>query len=169
MVVTLAANGSTEALPNGSLRVAYRQLEDGKLSETFFDSILICSEGVCRLTEIAFGPCVDGAGGRGWFPGAQTVTTQSGELAITKLAVGELEAEDRRVRDSTVKYRWRFKTADMGAGARRAFAGVTEFSGSVVEHTPQGSAVRWTLVPMRGLSIRVPLNCDSVFVTGVSE
>lgn len=93
----------------------------------------------------------------------------SGELVITKVGPRELEAEDRRVRDSTVKYRWRFNTADMGPSLGRAFAGVTEFSGSVVENTPQGQVVRWTLVPLKGHHLRLPLDCDHVFLNGVSE
>jgi hypothetical protein len=172
VALVLAAAGSaarSELPPNGSLRVAYRQLERGKLSATVFDSLLVCSEGVCRLTEIVLGPCVDGDGGQGWIPGAQTVTTTSGELVITKVGARDLEAEDRRVRESTVKYRWRFNTADMGPGLGRAFAGVTDFSGSVVENTPQRQGVRWTLVPLKGRSVRMPLNCDHVFLSGVSE
>jgi hypothetical protein len=169
LVLAAAGSAASELPPNGSLRVAYRQLERGKLSTTFVDSLLVCSEGLCRLTEIVFGPCVEGAGGRWWIPAAQTVTTTSGELVITKVGARELEAEDRRVRDSTVKYRWRFNTADMGLGLGRAFAGVTDFSGSVVENTPQGQVVRWTLVPLKGRSIRMPLNCDHVFLNGVSE
>ena len=166
-VLTASTSPPSEQPPNGSLRVGYRQLEHGALSTTFFDSILVCSEGACRLTEIAFGPCVSGSGGQGWIPGAQTVTTKSGELVITKLGSGELAAEDRRVPRSTVKYRWRFNTADMGPGLARAFAGVTEFSGKVVDNTAGGQVVRWTLVPLAGQSIRLPLNCDHVFINGV--
>ena len=46
-----------EMPPNGELRVAYRQSEGGKLSESVHHVALGCSDGRCSLTTLTLNQC----------------------------------------------------------------------------------------------------------------
>jgi hypothetical protein len=101
--ILLAAATAAVFPPNGELRVAYRQLQNGKLSEPFWESVLNCSEDTCSLIAISFGACVDMPRlGKVFFPVARTITTGTPEFVITQVGPTTLEAEERPRHDHQV-------------------------------------------------------------------
>jgi len=171
-LVLLVAGTAVGLPPDGELRVAYRQLQEGKLSEVFWETTLSCWEGTCSLTAISFGPCVETPGlGTVWFPGARTITTRTGELLLTKVGATVLEAEERGL-GTTIRYRWSFTTVEdtstgrVGRRQKRMFGNLTGFSGSAVH--PHPSLQTWDLVPFEGQLVKAHPACD-LAVTGVPK
>jgi hypothetical protein len=170
IVLLLAAAGASTALqlpPNGELRVAYRQLQAGKLSEPFWHLTLRCWEGVCTLREIGFGAWMEMAGvGKVWLPGARTMTSGTAEFVLTTVGAGTLEAEERGD-GTTIKYRWSFTTTeDVNARgeARRqdkVFSRLTGFSGAAVRRSPFAEKIlAWELVPFTGWLVKPQPACE---------
>jgi hypothetical protein len=158
--------------PNGDLRVAYRQLQNGKLSEVFWETTLTCWEGTCSLTAISFGACLETPGlGRVWFPGARTVITGRDEFLVTKVGATVLEAEERGL-GTTIKYRWSFTTIEdtnagkVGRRQNRMFDNLTGFSGSAIH--PHPSLQTWELIPFKGQLVKAQPECD-LAVAGVPK
>jgi len=169
-VAALAASAAAATLqlpPNGELRVAYRQLQAGKLSEPFWHLTLRCWEGTCTLREIGFGACVARPGvGRVWLPGARTMTSRTQEFVLTEVGERALEAEERG-KGTTIKYRWLFTTLEDASAKRegrrqkRIFGSLTGFSGAAVRSAPFADKIlTWELVPFKGRFVKTKPACD---------
>ena len=55
LAISSVARAQGARIPNGELAVAYRQLQEGKLSEAVFQNWLECSGGQCVLTTLTRG------------------------------------------------------------------------------------------------------------------
>jgi hypothetical protein len=151
VAVVPAGHAQVQRVPSGELAVAYRQLEDGKLSEAVFQNWLECSEGICSLTTLTLGQCVAGAG----YPKIQRWSTSGGDLSVGVAAPGVLRAEFREA-GAVFQLRFGFETN----GVR--FGRLTSFSGGVTKQSAVLDRVlSWQLVPLRLLDGNVTLRCPA--------
>src|SRR5262245_23138842 len=83
---------SLAAVPNGSLRVAYQQKQDGELSESVHQVDLWCSDGVCSLTTLSLNQCLPYGEGQAFFPKVERTSTLEGNLRSAEVKPGVLVA-----------------------------------------------------------------------------
>jgi hypothetical protein len=152
--------------PNGTLEVGYRQLQDGKLSDSVHVLHLFCSDGRCSLTTLSVNQCYPTAQGEGFYPKVERTSTDEGNLSVSETTLGSLIAEERY--SATIfKYRFSYETYDnvnlskrLGLTTTRYVSRLTGFSGSVVKDSAiLGKVVSWELVPLRGAIALVEPKC----------
>src|SRR5262245_12255634 len=80
--------------PNGKLEVSYRQLQDGKLSDSVHLLTLWCSDGRCSLTTVTVNQCTQTDQGKAFYPKAERTATHEGGLSVVETAPGTLLAEE---------------------------------------------------------------------------
>src|SRR5262249_45140391 len=81
---TVVVQAQARTVPDGELAVAYRQLQDGKLSQAVFQNWLECSNGECTWTTLILGQCIAGA----FYPKIQRWTTREGSLSVRLISSG---------------------------------------------------------------------------------
>jgi hypothetical protein len=163
------AIASAEA-PNGSLSVAYRQSEDGKLGESVFQVTLSCWDGTCSLTSLSLNQCGFGA----FYPKVERWSTDERGFSVAEIAPGRILVEQQG--EAQMTYEFRYTTRDNPSLAQRLqlkrsrfFENLTGFSGAAVKYSPvQQKVISWNFVPLRGRNPRVRANCE-ILLDGVPE
>lgn len=154
LILVLAAIGlqaQVRRAPDGELAVAYRQRENGKLSQQVFQNWLECSAGECTLTTLTLGQCIAGA----FYPKLQRWTTRDGSLSTDLVAPGVLHAE---FKEGGATFQLRFTFESSG----RRFGRLREFSGGVVKQSDVlNRVITWELVPLRVLDSTVKFDCPA--------
>lgn len=159
--------------PNGELRVAYRQQEDGKLSDSVHHVTLECVRGECSLTTLTLNRCEAGR----FYPGIERVSTSEGNLSVIEIRDGVLEAEARHPQ-TTMKYRFTYTTISDQEALKRLqrlqlggkwFRDLTGFSGAVVKQSDiLDEVISWKLIPLKGRFPRIEVGCQ-IMLDGVPE
>jgi len=151
LVIGLLARAQANQIPNGELAVAYRQLEDGKLSQAVFQNWLECSDGQCVLTTLTLGQCLGGA----WYPKIQRWSTAAGDLSVAVAGPGVVRVE---LKEAGAAFQLRFGFDS--AGSR--FGRLTSFSGGVTKQSDVlNRVITWELVPHRLADGNVTLGCPA--------
>jgi hypothetical protein len=151
LAISPVAKAQGARIPDGELAVAYRQLQDGKLSEAVFQNWLECSGGQCVLTTLTLGQCLAGA----WYPKIQRWSTATGDLSVTLAGSGVVRAE---FSEAGAAFQFRF-VFDSG-GAR--FGRLTSFSGGVAKQSEVlNRVITWELVPHRLTEGNVTFSCPA--------
>jgi hypothetical protein len=168
-LLTLAGYGEAWAtdVPNGALRIAYRQSEGGKLSEAVFHLSLWCQDDACSARTLSLNQCAFGV----FYPKIE------GSINLRVLAVspGMLILEERNP-EVTFKYEFRYTTWEnpdlsrsVGLRGTTWFENVVGFSGAAVKYSVElQKVISWDLVPLKGRSPRVKAACD-ILLDGVPE
>lgn len=164
-----------EQVPNGQLEVAYRQLTDGKLSESVHNIILFCYDEQCSMTTLTLNQCFDFSDGKSFYPKIERTSTNEGNLIVRVLEKGVLEVEEKFI-SSSFKYRFTYKTKSdpslsksTGLHNNLWFGELTGFSGAVIKQSViLKKVVSWELVPLKGESVIVKPDC-SINLKGVPK
>lgn len=161
--------------PNGSLNVAYRQLEQGQLSEFVHQLELQCWDARCSVTILSLNQCMQSSAGLAFYPKVQRSSTDDGDLKVIRVSPGLLEAE-QKLEGTRFLYRFSYiEREDPGLRQRlglrnsRFFERLSAFSGSAVKSSEVlGKVVSWDLVPLKGASAFVEARCK-IMLDGVPE
>ena len=156
----------TLSVPNGSLSVAYRQMEDGKLSDSVHQAELFCWNGECRLTTVTLNQCLPSSDGPAFFPKVERSSTTDGELAVRNAGVGVIDVE-QLMGGARFLYRFSYRERPDPALAKtfrlsssRFFSALTNFSGSVIKTSDVlDKVVSWDLKPLKGAFAFVEAKC----------
>lgn len=167
----LLSSSALAGPPNGSLRVAYHQLLDGKLSESVHHVELTCWDGRCSLTTLTLNQCMVGA----FYPKIERTSTEEGDLIIAEIGNGVLVVEERHT-VATFKYRFEYRVRtdqDLSRELRlregRYFQDLISFRGAAVKQSPLlNQAVTWELLPLKGRSPAIEAKCK-IALDGVPE
>jgi hypothetical protein len=162
-----AASPPVAQIPDGTLSVAYRRIEAGKLSEIVWYETLECWDGACTVATVAFQPCANSAAGKGYLVTVQTETPRGGGLTVSKVDDRTLAVE---YRDSkvTISRRYAFSTiTEPGGSGRRFFSALEGFSGAGVTTSMSGAPASWTLTPLKGAFVRLDRDCGPVLLSVV--
>lgn len=161
-------------IPNGTLRVAYQQREEGKLSEAVHQIELWCWNNECSLTTLSLNQVVETHLGNGFFPKVERSSTSDGSLIVKRLGKGFIELEEKN--EAVFTYRFSFTVREnaetsklLGAKHGYYFDKLTDFSGGAVKSsTILNKIISWDLVPLKGNLVSVkPLG--NFFLSGVPE
>jgi len=152
--------------PNGELSVAYRQLEEGKLSEGVHRIGLWCLDGRCSVTTLTLNQCWPFAEGRSFYPKVVRTSTEEGNLWLKETANGELSAEEK-YSGATFKYRFTYKIREDSELSKmtrtkqtRWFGDLTGFSGAVLKDSSiLDKIISWQLIPLKGRFPKVEAAC----------
>lgn len=165
---------ASEQIPNGGLEVAYRQLENGKLSESVHNLILACADGECELTTLTLNQCGDFYEGKSFYPKIETSSTRAGNLIIRTIGIGAIEIEEKK--SATFKYRFNYTTKTnpslsklIGSRTDLYFNKLINFSGAAVKQSDiLNKVISWELVPLKGESVIIKPAC-SIYLKGVPK
>ena len=151
LVLTSVPRAQGSQIPDGELAVAYRQLQEGKLSEAVFQNWLQCSGGHCTLTTLTLGQCLAGA----WYPKIQRWSTAAGDLSVATSGSDVVRAE---FKEEGAAFQLRFVFERDGARFRR----LTDFGGGVTKQSEvMNRVMTWELVPHRLIDGSVTLRCPA--------
>jgi hypothetical protein len=179
LVFVLLVNGglphADDLPPNGSLKVAYRQLLEGKLSESIHHLVLWCGDGQCNLTTLTLNQCGSWDERKVFYPKVERTSTEERNLSVTELSSGVLAAEERHA-ETTFKYRFTYKPRTDPKLSKltrlqgtRWFGDLTGFSGAVVKDSSiMKKVVSWELVPLKGRSPIIEATCK-ILLDGVPD
>lgn len=164
-----------EQVPNGQLEVAYRQLTDGKLSESIHNIVLSCYDGRCSMTTLTLNQCFDFSEGKSFYPKIERTGTDEGNLIVHTIEKGVVEVEEKFL-SSSFKYRFAYKiktdpslSKSTGLRSNLWFGELTGFSGAVIKQSViLKKVVSWELVPLKGESVIVKPDC-SINLKGVPK
>lgn len=166
LLVGSLSNSFAEQLPNGQLEVAYRQLIDGRLSESIHNIVLSCYDERCSMTTLTLNQCFDFPDGKSFYPKIERTSTGEGNLVVRAIEKGIVEVEEKY--PSSFKYRFTYKTKNdsllsTNTGLRNNlwFDKLTGFSGAVIKQSAiLKKVVSWELVPLKGESVVVKPACN---------
>lgn len=173
---TFAAAASPEATPpHGTLSVAYRQMADGKLSESVHHVELRCWDAHCSLTILTLNQCMESSAGLAFYPKIQRSSTDNGDLTVRRRASGVVEVEEV-LDEARFLYRFSYRERNdpplaqqVGLSSSRFFGPLTGFSGSVVKNSDVlGKVVSWDMVPLKGEWAFLEAKCR-IMLDGVPE
>jgi hypothetical protein len=142
--------GTSEAqIPNGTLRVTYRQSENGAIGKGYHEVELACYAGDCRLQTVTLNQCWDlggfGLGSYGFIK-VETTSTNSGDLKVTSATRNSMTLEQRYL-GTVSTYRFSYNLDEYG---NLGPFSLTDFSGAVSKDSDiLGKVVAWQLVPLR--------------------
>lgn len=166
-LVGQASSPPVAQVPDGTLSVAYRRVEAGKVSEIVWYETLDCWGGACTVATVAFQPCANSPAGKGFLVTVQTETTRGGGLTVSMVDDRTLAVE---YRDSkvTISRRYAFSTVTGPRGSgRRFFSTLEGFSGAGVTTSMSGAPASWTLTPLKGAFVRLDRDCGPVLLSVV--
>jgi hypothetical protein len=149
-------------IPNGNLRVAARQFEDGEPGTGVHLFEVSCWDGRCTLTTVSLNQCIAGA----FYPKVEQSSTQDGSLRVTNLG-DVLVLEVRNVDlggDSITNLR-------LGYAVERStmLPLVTSFSGGFVKNSEIAKRVLTVqYIPVKGPNEVITLDCP-VELPGVMQ
>jgi hypothetical protein len=150
--------GNAWKLPALKLAVAYRQLEDGKLSDRVFVGQLNCSGDSCELLTAVLNWCVRlPETGKGFLIGLTRDATDDGSLEIVQVSDSKdgprVLVLKKHLGTAEITYRFGFSSLDPTR--------LTSFDGAAVQ--PWHKRVKtWTLVPSKGRFVRWSPDCPIV-------
>jgi hypothetical protein len=101
LISQVSGAGQTAAIPSGSVSVAYRQLEQGELSESVHELTLSCWEGQCTLSTLTLNQCLPSSNGPAFVPKVQRSSTADRTLMIRGEGPDVLRAEKRSMEPSS--------------------------------------------------------------------
>jgi len=176
LVSSLGFSSDTPVPPNGSLYVTYRQLTEGKLSDSVHHLSLFCFSGECTLTTLTVNQCFDMPGGKIMFPKAQSTDTRNGSLKITRVGNNSLVLREEMDDSTTFTYKFSFSTKPnaalsktYGTRTNQWFQDLTDFSGGAIKNSAiLNKVISWDLVPLRRAWVTIKPNCDMRF-QGIPE
>jgi hypothetical protein len=148
-------------IPDGTLRIAYRQLDNGQLADWVHQVQLSCHQGDCLLTTLTLNQCASlPSGERVSYPKVESSSTHMGDLAVKMVAANTVEAVERQG-DATLRYRFIFaEPRRLSGAAGSAFGDVLDFSGSVFTDTPRPSDRQaWEMAPVVGHLVPMEAQC----------
>ena len=162
-------------IPNGELKIAYRQKHEGKLSEFLYQVVLACYNDRCSLTTLTLNQCFDLPGGRGFFPKVERSSTDEGTLKVY-VAKDDVIIAQETYPSITLKYRFEYtvnKDKSLQAiGKLKSdafFKEIKGFSGAVAKDSDiVGKAISWEMIPLKGRNPRVKFDCEGI-VFGIPE
>ena len=160
------SEGQGPAVPNGSVTVAYRQLDDRKLSDSVHQVELSCWDDECSLTTLTLNQCMPFSKGTAFYPKVQQSSTAEGDLVVRALSDGVVEATEA-LAGTSLSYRFSYssiaqpeRAARLGTKRDIFFTGLRDFSGAAVRSSDVlQKVVAWELVPLRGASVLVEARC----------
>jgi hypothetical protein len=168
-----------ELLPNGALRVSYRQLQEGKLSESVHNAELLCLDGQCSLTTLTLNQCrLFDQHEKVFMPKIERTSTREGNLSVIVIDKGTILAEEN---DSEATYKYRFTYKDrsepqfskaVGIRTTLWFKELTGFSGGAIKQSPTlGKVISWELVPLKWVNNAPPIIevACKILLNGVRE
>jgi hypothetical protein len=163
------------SVPNGTLRVAYRQLSNGELSKSVHQLELACWDSTCSLTTLTLNQCGDLSDGRFFYPKVARSSTPEGNLSVRPQDDTVLIAEEKHL-ETTFRYRFEYTIEsdeqlrkDLRLRSNKFFRDLIGFSGAAVRNsTILEQVISWNLVPLQGRSPRIKLDCD-VMLDGAPE
>ena len=151
-------------VPNGILKVAYRQLTGGKLSDSVHQTELFCWNSVCSLSVLTLNRCMDGA----FYPAIERFSTLEGNLSVSRPKSDTVLIVDVKLPDITLEYRFEYAIKS-DEQSNKFFGDLTGFSGAAVKNsTILGRIISWDFVPLQGRYPKIKLDCD-VSLDGVPE
>jgi hypothetical protein len=147
----LTGTGSSavnELPPNGTLRIAYRQLQEGKLSESVHHVELFCRDGQCSLTTLTLNQCrLFDLHEKFFMPKIERTSTREGNLSVVVIDKGTILAEENDG-EATYKYRFTYKDRSepqfskaVGVRTTLWFKELTGFSGGAIKQSTSLEAV----------------------------
>jgi hypothetical protein len=162
-LVTATVFGGNETrnvwkLPTLKLVIAYRQLEDGRLSDRVFEGQLNCSGDSCELLTAVLNWCVRlPETGKGFLIGLTRDATDDGSLEIVQVSDSKdgqnVLVLKKHLGTAEITYRFGFSSLDPTR--------LTSFDGAAVQ--PWHNRVKtWTLVPSKGRFVRWSPDCPIV-------
>lgn len=164
LVATLASsrvNAQVATIPDGELRIAYRQVQDGESSRTVFQNYLECDRGHCTLTTLTLNQCIFGA----FYPKIQHWRTDDGSLSV-KLVAPDVVAAELQEQGATFQLRFTFDVREDQLLGRPIFGKLRDFSGGVVKQSSAlDKVLTWELAPLRGITsieFDCPASLDSI-------
>ena len=175
LLLALPLPTRAEDTPNGSLKVAYRMLEDGKLSDSVHQIELQCWNSRCSLTTVTLNQCLPFSAGPAFYPKVERSATDDGDLSIASSRPGGLDLR-QEMAGTTTTYRLTFTVRQDAALAQRLrsrgttfFSDLVAFSGVAVRNSGVLQKVlSWELVPLKGHSVQVEPLCK-IQVDGLGE
>lgn len=142
------------SIPNGEWAIAYRQLQDGKLSQAVFQTYLRCSDGECTLLTLTLNQCIVADAARTvFYPKIQQWSTNggwNGYMSVARPAPDVLLAA-YQLDGAVFRMRFTFRTVAHPSinGGKPFPAEIKEFSGGVVKDSAiSGKIITWELVPL---------------------
>lgn len=153
--------------PNGTLRVAYQQSSQGKLSESVHQIELECWDGLCNLTTLTLNQCWPSSAGMAFYP-----KVQRSSLKLVSVTHGTLEVE-HLLEGARLLYRFTYRERDdasaaqqLGLRTSRFFVSLTGFSGSAIKSSDVlGKVISWDLIPLKGQSVFIEARCKMMLYT----
>jgi hypothetical protein len=135
-------------VPNGSLAVTYRQVEDGEVGKAYHEIQLSCWDGECELQTVTLNQCwssIDNKDGYSFIK-VEKQSTREGNLKIVSLTKGSMALE-ARFADATLTYRFSYQLTDQGL---LGIFSLKDFSGGMVKNSDiLNRVVAIELVPIR--------------------
>ena len=164
--IIVPANAVDSQIPNASLKVTVRQLQDGNLEKGFHILELSCWAGDCLLTSITLNTCVEsGTGKKAFYPGVQRSSTREGNLVVTDsgntLLVKETGSDIGG--NYTNNFRFQYDPPKKGDMITRLHG----FSGGFVKNSIiLEKVITVEYIPIKGISQILSLDCG-VLAPGV--
>jgi hypothetical protein len=156
------------SIPDGELSIAYRQLQNGQLSQAVFQDHLRCFKGRCALVTLTLNQCF----GDKFFPKIQEWSTDGkgwdGGLLLRLVAPDVILAE-HIIQGARFQKRFTFTLTKLPTTGEPWFGDVKNFSGGVVKDSDiLDKVITWELVPLKfHESDAVKLDCPSVLLDGL--
>jgi len=151
-------------VPNGTLQVAYRNLEEGKLGNAVYDITLSCWDGRCSLTTLTLNHCMFGK----FYPKIELVSTDDGALVVEHVENGVLHLRWGQL--ATINMIFNYEVRVDPQRSKTWFGQLTGFSGATVKYSEiLNKPLSWQLIPLKGRDPIIELDCSSVLLHGVPE
>jgi hypothetical protein len=136
-------------IPNGSLSVTYRQVENGEIGKGYHEVELTCFAGDCSLRTVTLNQCWDlggfGLGSYGFIK-VETSSTKSGDLKVIGITRNSIALEQRYL-GTVATYRFSYTLNEHG---NWGLLSLTDFSGVASKNSEiLGKVIAWQLVPLR--------------------
>ena len=162
---TLSAQSAV--VPNGILQIAYRQKEGKTLGKSIHEVELSCRYAQCSLTTLTMNQCVEWMGDEFFWPKVQRTSTSEGNLRVVSTRPGVVVLQETDL-EGAIDYIFEFTTSRDDKRQERLqlksdvfFDRLTGFSGAAVKDSRiLDRVITWELVPIRGRSPMVKLDCS---------
>jgi len=136
-------------IPNGSLSITYRQVENGEIGKGYHELELTCLAGDCSLRTVTLNQCWDlggfGLGSYGFIK-VETSSTKQGDLKVSNVTSNSIALEQRYLGVVSI-YRFSYSLdqyGNFGPLSLIDFSGVASKNSDIL-----GKTVTWQLVPLR--------------------
>ncbi len=172
----LESTGYTETSflpPNGELKVAYRQFQEGELGKSVHHLTLFCIDGDCSLTTLTLNQCMPGLDNiMSFYPKIQRTTVAEGNTSVIVFRNEVVVKEKIDGTEFTYNFKYTVKkrpklSKDFGLRQEKWFDELTGFSGAAVKYsTILNKVITWEFVPLKGRSPIIEAECK-IMLDGV--